>query len=244
MCSRNFRRSSELRRHTSTDHNDALERIARLEKALEQLTGNKAELPPSPPSSANERSASPEPSRHSSSEEPVLDSATINAQFLLVDRAMNDVLIRLDCLERARKMDEQRLRRPTHEREISRCRCGTPREKIIERRARSLAQRIEKGPHESRQHPVSQEARMEALELTLERMTTGLKVALGRDISRKVESHQPSPSAEGPAWAPSALRATAVEEPRASEHQNNHSSVRDAHNRPGQSTVIHESFVS
>lgn len=240
MCSRSFRRSAELRRHTSTEHNDALDRITRLEKALERLTGNKSEFPPSPPPSTNERSASPEPRHHSSIEEPLLDSATINAQFLLVDRAMNDVLIRLDCLERARKADEHKLRRPTNEREISRCRCGTPREKIIERRARSLAQRIEKSPQESRLHSISQESRMDVLETTLERMTTGLKIALGTEVPSKVEIHRSSPAAGGLAWTPLAPPTTDLEEPRANpsdESLNHHSSSGDVHNRGGQSVA-------
>lgn len=244
MCSRSFRRSSELRRHTFTEHNDALERIARLEKALEKLTGNKSEFPPSPPSSTNERSASPEPGHHSSSEETLLDSATINAQFLFVDRAMNDVLIRLDCLERARIADENKFRRPKSERESSRCRCGTPREKIIERRARSLAQRIEKGPQEPRQHSVLQESRMDTLEMTLDRMTTGLKVALGRDTSRKVEIRQSSPPAGGPAWTPLAPHTTDTEESRVNSfdgiHHNRRGSI-DAQNFPGQFVVTKRS---
>lgn len=195
MCSRSFRRSPELQRHTSAEHNDALERIARLEKTLEKLTGNKSEIPPSPPSSANERSASPEPRQEPNSEEIFLDSATINAQFLFIDRAMNDVLIRLDCLERARRMEETRICRPRIERENSRSRSGTPREKIIERRARSLVQRMEKAPQQKRQQSASQESRMDALEMTLDRMTTGLKVALGRDTT-VMEVH-PSSSIAG-----------------------------------------------
>lgn len=192
MCSRSFRRSAELRRHTSTEHNHALERIAHLERTLEKLTGNKLEIPPSPPSSTNEHSASPEPMHVPGSEETLLDLATINAQFLFVDRAMNDVLIRLDCLERNQQMEEIKLRHPIYGRKNSRCRCGTPKEKIIERRARSLAKRIEKGPQEMPQHTVSQESRMGALEMTLDRMTTGLRVALGRDTTKKVDSHHSS----------------------------------------------------
>ncbi|KAE9962236.1 hypothetical protein EG328_000759 [Venturia inaequalis] len=242
MCSRSFRRSSELRRHTSSEHNDALERIARLEKALEKLTGNKSELPPSPTSSTNERSASPEPRHHSSSEEILLDSATINAQFLLVDRAMNDVLIRLDCLERARKADEHKLRRPTNERETARCRCGTPREKIIERRARSLAQRIERGPQQLCQQSVSQESRMDALETTLDRMTTGLQIALGTETSRKAEIHQSPSAAGGPAWISQALPTTDLKESRAnpSESHHNNSSGGDVHNQPVTRTLPSE----
>ncbi|QDS69448.1 hypothetical protein FKW77_005577 [Venturia effusa] len=239
MCSRSFRRSAELRRHASTEHRDALERIARLEKALERLSGNKSEFP-SPPSSTSERTASPEPTHHSSGEEIQLDSATINAQFLLVDRAVNDVLIRLDYLERAQKMDEDRLRRPTGEKECSRCRCGTPMEKIIERRARTLAQRIERGPQESRQHSVSQESRITALEMTLDRMTAGLRVALGRNTSEKVEIRQPSPTGGVPAWNRLAVGAGDVEESRASpdeEEQNSQSRSRDAHNRPAWQTL-------
>jgi hypothetical protein len=195
MCSRSFRRSAELRRHTSTEHNDALERIARLEKALERLTGDKTGIPPSPPSSTNGHSVSPEPMHQYGSEEPLLDLATINAQFLFVDRAMNDVLIRLDCLERARKLGEN-----------TKCRCATPREKIIERRARSLAQRIEKSPREVPQQISSQESRMVALEMTLDRMTAGLRVALGRETAKKADF-----TAERPSWTPLSLHTGDVE---------------------------------
>ncbi|TLD36209.1 hypothetical protein E2P81_ATG03098 [Venturia nashicola] len=243
MCSRSFRRSSELRRHAFSEHNDALERIARLERALEKLTGNKPELPPSPPSSSNERSASPEPIQHSSHEEIFLDSATINAQFLFVDRAMNDVLIRLDCLERARKADEHKLRHPTNEGEISRCRCGTPREKIIDRRARSLARRIERGPQELRQHSRSQEARMDALEMTLDRMTTGLRVALGTETSRKTAIHQSPSASGGPKESLLALPTSESEESRENPsdgYHHDYSSSGDVHNRPVNRTLLSE----